>query len=211
MDITQLYQDALRMLFLLDEAGSPPAVGDGVPTDAVAVIESEVKLQKLHFWMRNPDYLAAEILTRVKDGDLDASWLDTAEELIVGDEPDLRSYPMMRWKFGAFEPLDNAFAILVTAGLARTVRSPLGKGQRDFYLLSLGRMKAAEIVGDIPDLGWYPARAELVAAVAGGATGNQLRQRQYEVAEYAQTSWNDRIASVVDLVREDLQRLRAAS
>jgi hypothetical protein len=210
LDLTQLYQDALRMLFLLDAAGLPPGSGDDVPVGAVTVIESEVKVQKLHFWMRNPDYLAAEILTRIRDGALDKSWLDTAELLIEGDEPDLRRYPMMRYKFGAFEPLDDAFAILVTAGLARTVRSAV-KGQRDFYLLDLGRTKATEIVHDIPDLVWYPDRAKLVAEVAGDASGSKLRDRQYEVAEYAQTAWNNRIASIVDLVREEVQQMRAAS
>lgn len=211
MEVAQIYQDALRLLFLMVAAGVAPDDGEDVPEGGVAVIESEVKVQKLHFWMRNPDYLAAEILRRVEAKDLDRGWLDTVEELIESDEPDLRRYPMLRFRFGAFEPIDDAFAVLVAAGLARTVRSSVGSGQRDFYLLELGRAKASEIVDLIPDLDWYPRRAATVAAVAGNATGNQLRLRQYEIAEYAQTSWNNQISSIVDLVRDDLTRLRAAS
>ncbi|MEW1751007.1 hypothetical protein [Streptomyces angustmyceticus] len=32
------------------------------PKDAVAVLRAEGRLQKLDFWLRNPDYLADELL-----------------------------------------------------------------------------------------------------------------------------------------------------
>jgi hypothetical protein len=67
----------------------------------VLAVRSELRLQALDFWLRNPDYLADELVTEVKAGRLDDSHLAVASALLDDPEPSLRHYPMPRWLFGA--------------------------------------------------------------------------------------------------------------
>lgn len=210
LDVEAL-QSAIRMLFLLDRCGEPPAPGShAAAVGAVAVITAEKKLQALHFWMRNPDYLAYEILSRVEAGDLDDGWVGRAEELLDGDEPELRLYPMLRHRFGAFEPIDDSFSYLAAAGLAECHRAGVaGQVQRtDLYLLAAGRQTAIAICEDYPDLRWYADRADLVAAVGQNLSGNAAKERQYALTEYAETQLGNRIQPIGDLVRVKLEALR---
>lgn len=150
LDVDSL-QGALRMLFLLDRCGEAPAPGShAAAVGAVAVITAEKKLQALHFWMRNPDYLAYELLCRVEANELDNTWIAKAEELLDSQEPELRLYPMLRHRFGAFEPIDDSFSYLAAAGLAECHRSG-GPGQvqrTDLYLLPAGREAANKILSN---------------------------------------------------------------
>ena len=208
---TEALQGAIRMLFLLDRCGHAPAAKSHAESaGAVAVITAEKKLQALHFWMRNGDYLAYEILRRIEAGEFDANWLDKAEELLDGAEPELRQYPMLRHRFGAFEPIDDSFAYLAAAGLAQCHRtgSP-GQVQRtDLYLLSAGRETAKRILEEEPDMQWYGDRADLVAAVGATLSGNAAKERQYELSQYAQTALGDRIQPIDDIARAKLAQLR---
>ena len=53
-------RDAVRILFVIAKAGEP--VKKTAPAGTRVVIHAEKRLQALDFWMRNPDYLASEIL-----------------------------------------------------------------------------------------------------------------------------------------------------
>lgn len=212
MDVATL-QGALRLLFLLGAGGVPVRDGAHVPPNAVKVVRSEKRLQAMDFWMRNPDYLAAEILVLVESDDFPSSDVTIAEELVAGDEPDLRRYPMVRYLFGAFEPVDDAFSLLVTPGLATRRRTgrPDGRKSSFFYLLQAGADATVKIISDDPDLGWYQDRAELVARVAGTDSGNKLKLRQYAHLDYAVTQVGTRFSPITEVVRQRLADLRASS
>src|SRR3954469_6691003 len=92
-------QHAIRLLVLLDGCGESVVQGD--PGGCVAVIRAELRLQALDFWLRNPDYLAGELLTMVEAGALDTDeYLPVVEGLLNNPEPDLHWYPMPRWHHG---------------------------------------------------------------------------------------------------------------
>lgn len=189
-------------------------MSDDCPVEgATRVVQSEKRLQALDFWMRNPDYLAAEILALIEAGSWGREEAEIAQRLLLDGEPDLRRYPMVRWHFGAYEPLDDSFAHLVTAGLAvcRRVGDVGGRRQSRFYLLEDGAAAADKIVTEEPDLTWYSERATLVARVAGGDTGNALKARQYAHLEYAETQIGSRFAAITDVVRDRLAALGLAS
>ena len=213
MDVSVL-QGALRLLFLLDRAGSAPVAGSpAAKAGVVAVIEAEKKLQALHFWMRNPDYLGLEILDLIQEGKPQGLTVMDAEALLAGDEPDLRLYPMLRNLYGAFEPLDDSMSHLVSVGLAlcrRTRDSAVANPRIDYWLLPDGRATAAKIVADHPALRWYADRADLVAVVAGTDSGNRLKGRHYLVPAYADTPIGQIIPPVVDLVRARLAEMKGA-
>ena len=115
-------QDAVRILMLIDKAAEPIdgaalAASDPPLATAVGVVRTQVRLQKLDFWVRNPDYLANELLNDYEDGDKDPTLLQIAGEILDSEEPELRRYPMLRYLFGAYEDLEDALSILRQADL----------------------------------------------------------------------------------------------
>ncbi|MCK9912893.1 hypothetical protein MXD81_27310, partial [Microbacteriaceae bacterium K1510] len=61
--------------------------------------------------MRYPDYLAAELLDRFDQEKLVEDF-ELADWIMSSEEPDIRRLPMIRYFFGAFDPIDNAISIL---------------------------------------------------------------------------------------------------
>lgn len=104
-------RDAVRLLFILDRAGEP--VGRNAPDGAVKVIEAEMRVQAIDFWIRSPDYLAWELMEQYEQsGKSDEVYLQQAEMVMSGEEPELRRLGMLRYLFGAYEALDDAMATL---------------------------------------------------------------------------------------------------
>ncbi|GAA3309975.1 hypothetical protein [Nonomuraea dietziae] len=204
----------MRLLFILDRCGEPvDANQDSVPSGAVCVLRGQKRLQALDFWLRNPDYLADELLAQIENGSAEdvEDALIRATTLMAGDEPDLSRYPMIRWRFGAWEPLDDALSLLVAHGLISVV--PIGAppsqiDRWDYYLLEAGRDLAAELRAEAPDLRWYDERVTTVVMVAGDRSGNQLKEIQYKQAEYERTAWRTSIDSITERVRGRLERLK---
>lgn len=202
-------QHAIRLLVLLDGCGEETIQSD--PPNCVAVIRAESRLQALDFWLRNPDYLASELLTMVENDELNSDkYLPVIEELLESPEPDLRWYPMPRWHYGAYEAIDDAFSILSTYGLAQVRRTGnLNKTARsEFFLTKAGRVAAENLRTD-KVLSWYTTQVELVARVAGTDDGNKLKKRQYQQAEYARTELGSNIAPIRDVVCERLNKIKA--
>ncbi|WP_090957217.1 hypothetical protein [Arthrobacter sp. ov118] len=205
---TSVYQDAVRLLLLINAAAEDLSgpIPEGAPANAVAVLRSQVLLQKLDFWLRNPDYLADELISRFeRDGNADD--LDLARQILESEEPEVRSYQMLRHLFGAYEPLDEALAVLRTPGLV--VRRRQGKAahtsQHDYYLTAAGRSAARAIVETVPDLAYYVERARLVVDLAGGRRGSALRDIQYLQVEYADAALGTHIAGIADRARSRLK------
>lgn len=197
-------QHAIRVLVLIDTCGD--AVADSDQSGFVKVVGSELRLQALDFWLRNPDYLADQLITKVADRELDADiYLPLAQNLLDGSEPNLHWYPMPKWLRGAYEALDDAFSMLQSYGLAEVRRkgNPPQSHRNEFFLTAAGVAAAAELATD-PILSWYCHQAKLVDLVAGSDKGSRLKERQYEQAEYAQTQLGLRIASIAPAVRERL-------
>ena len=128
-------QDAVRLLLLLNTAAEPPSIPPPpeAPANVVGVVHTQVLLQKLDFWVRNPDYLADELLTRYEN-DGDKADLTLARQILDSDEPEVRSYPMLRYLFGAYEPLDEPLAVLATPGLVFARRR-----ESDTRILQMGK------------------------------------------------------------------------
>lgn len=202
-------QHAIRLLVILWACGGPVAAGD--PAGAVKVIRSELRLQALDFWLRNPDYLADQLVSKVVAGELSNNYVDVAAHLLEDPEPDLRWYPMPRWHFGAYEAIDDAFAVLEVYGLALLGR--LGgvaqAARSQFFLTTAGEAAVVDLAHE-PRLSWYTRQVELVALVAGSDLGSALKRRQYEQAEYARTELGVAIAPIADGVRDRLTKLQTA-
>jgi hypothetical protein len=185
----------VRLLMLLEHAhdDSMPAQG---PPGAFACVRGEQRLQAMDFWLRNPDYLAEELID-IGEERSDPSLVEAARRIVCDEEPDLRTYPMLRYRYGAWERLDDSMGLLRTYGLATDVRrGPQLQGRRDFFLLEVGHQAAVDLVHDIEPLRWYADRAALVRRVAGGEGGTELKLRQKLQEEYLVTEWHDHITSI---------------
>lgn len=204
-------QHALRILVLLDRTGDDVTEGD--PLTAVKVVRSELRLQAMDFWMRNPDYLADEVISQIEEKKLPGTYLRVARGLLEDPEPDLHYYPMPRWFYGAYEAIDDAMSLLQTYGLAVFRRSgePGTKSYRNqLFLTAVGADAVAELSADNV-LSWYTRQAELVAKVAGETIGSQLKDRQYQQATYAGTELALQIAPIAAYVRARLNGYEVAA
>ncbi|RIQ10844.1 hypothetical protein [Jiangella rhizosphaerae] len=198
-------QHAIRLLVLLRVCGDPTGGSD--PVGMVQVIRSERRLQALDFWLRNPDYLADELVTAVEDGHLGDDYLRVAERLLTDPEPAWHHYPMPKWFYGAYEEVDDAFAILQAYGLGLVRRRgvPPKPLRNQFFLTGLGAEKADELVEE-DVLSWYPRQAQLVHLVARGDSGTRLKDRQYAQEQYATAVWGTTIGSIREQVLQRLVR-----
>ena len=201
------------MLLLVDGAADPlpePPPDDPPLATAVGVVTGQLRLQKLDFWLRSPDFLADELLNEYERS-AESHLLELAGLILDSEEPEVRRYPMLRHHFGAYEPLDDALAVLRSAGLiVRRRRGRVGHTRRhDYYLLARGRDVARTLVAQAPSFGYYVRRVRLVLELADGRGGNQLRERQYLQSEYACAARGSRITSIAERVRVRLARLRA--
>jgi hypothetical protein len=200
-------QDAVRLLMLLHLAADS-LMAEPAPEDAEACVAGEMRLQAMDFWLRNPDYLAWELLDVAEQRGNSALIAEAARIMSAEEEPDLRTVPMLRWRHGAWERLDDRLSLLAAYGLASDVRRGVSLGgRRDLYLLAEGRRAAIDLLVRIPELSWYADRARLVRLVAGDAGGDELKARQKAVWEYRDTRWNDRIAGIRPKVLKRLAEL----
>ncbi|MFI6309735.1 hypothetical protein ACIBEK_06285 [Nocardia fusca] len=210
--VTSREQDAVRLLLLIDGAAESlpePITDDPALVSAMGVVQGQLRLQKLDFWVRNPDFLADELLNDFEIS-RERRLLDLAGQILDSEEPEVRRYPMLRHHFGAYEPLDEALAVLRSAGLVvRRRRGTVDRTRRhDYYLLERGREVARAVIAEAPPFRYFVDRVALVLDLADGRGGNELKKRQYLQPEYATAESGSQIGSISARARERLDRLR---
>ncbi|MEV0082874.1 hypothetical protein [Saccharopolyspora sp. NPDC050642] len=201
----------MRLLLLIAAASDTPSDEDGdVAGEAVGVVRGQLRLQKLDFWVRYPDYLANELMNEYEKAPDEPYLLVLAGDILDSEEPDLRRLPMLRHRFGAFERLDDVLAPLVEKGLVR--KSQLVNHERvtehRYWLTVRGREVADTMLDEAPAVKWYRERTQLVVRLSDGLGGEQLKRRQYLVRDYADTPWNSHIPPITEKARARLAQLR---
>lgn len=187
-------QDAMRLLFLLVYGAK--LVSDN-PDGYVAVFEGKTRLHALDFWVRYPDFLAHELLNLYDETANDA-YLQAAKQIFEDQEPDIRTIPMSRYRFGAFESLTEVLSILISKGLVYQQGTKVdGKiMEYQFMITQLAKDLVSKISQDFPVLLWYDQRVHLVLQVAGDLGGTALKEKQYQHLQYAQTQLGTVISSI---------------
>jgi len=196
-------QTAARLLILLNSLGLEVGQSCDVP-DAVRVIRSLTRLEKLDFWLRNPDYLADELMTEFEAGRLPDTLVRNHVARMLGDLADGHHYPMIRYHFGAYEVVDNALAKLRSIGLIAHRRDvEAGEHARhDYYLLRSGVDHAERMHAELPELNWYAQQAEAIGCLAESVQGASARSRQYEQPEYRGARIGSEIPPIFDRARQ---------
>jgi hypothetical protein len=113
---TSIYQDAIRLLFIL--VNGSENYNNELDSSIKGIFRGKARLYAMDFWVRYPDYFAYELLSKYEETN-DIRFLGIAERIFDEDEPDLRNIPMIRFLFGAYEKLDNTLSILVSKGLTK--------------------------------------------------------------------------------------------
>lgn len=196
-------QSAARFLILLDKLGTPISGTPALPT-AVRQLSSLTKLEKLDFWVRNPDYLAGELLTEYEEGNRTAAEVGPhVLRMLTGAAPSLHAYRMSRHLYGAYERVDNPMAILKSYGHVahRRLDDSNPKSRRDYFLLERGAAALDRLRIEVPSLSWYDDQAAAILLLSDISTGAETRRRQYLQPEYKGTSNGDVIPDIIDRVR----------
>lgn len=204
------HRDAIRILFILNAGGVP--LTDPDDATVAKIFKGEARLHAFDFWMRNPDYLAGELLDAYETTS-DIRYRQAAEAIFESDEPDLRRVPMIRYLFGAYERLDDALSLLRSRDLVRItgIKGKLKVHETDFILTVRGVDVCSTAVAQEPVLEWYARRSTLVAEVAGARGGGALKEKQYEQATYAQTQLGGIIPPIGPEVQRRLLQLKQAA
>lgn len=204
------HRDAIRILFILNAGGTP--FSDPNDSMVAKIFRGEARLHAFDFWMRNPDYLASELLDAYETTG-DVKHRQAAEAIFDNDEPDLRRVPMIRYLFGAYERLDDALSLLRSRDLVRItgIKGKTKVHETDFILTVRGVDVCANAVVIEPVLEWYASRSALVAGIAGARGGSALKAKQYEQAAYAQTQLGGIIPPIGPEVQKRLNQLKQAA
>jgi hypothetical protein len=196
-------QTAARLLLIIDKLGVP-VEADCPVAGATKVVKSLTRLEKLDFWMRNPDYLADELMTEFADKRLSLQVAQPAVSRMLSIVADDYHYPMMRFKYGAYEPVDNAISILKSTGLVAHRRGA-NSGERarhDYFLLSAGEQAVAELRLAVTASRWYDLQADAIAFLDESIKGSDARKRQYLQPEYNGAALGSDIPTIFSRARD---------
>jgi hypothetical protein len=208
------YRSRLRILFILNFFSKP--YRNVNEPNRVKIFETEVRIQKIDFLLRNPDYLAYEILSLIKEGKLkkDGEVKTIVENIFKNNEPIIRKQEMERFFFGAFEDLDDIIAFLKAFGFIEfeSEKNVAGKiiGKK-YFLTKFGKERISKGISEIPSIEWYEARCELIYRFFGSMSGNELKIRQYQIKKYKDTPLNQYIEGIEDETKNMYQEMYGES
>ena len=199
----QYYRSAIRLLFLIVHGASKATAPLNAQHDSV--FSGATRLHALDFWVRYPDYLAQELITRY-EATRNKADLDMAANILTTGEPELRNVPKVRYLFGAYERLDQPLAILKARDLVqpRSRKLPNNFDEYEYWSGPKARTLLDDAVKAVPLLSWYRDRTILVLDIASNDGGEALKARQKLQMEYLQAKYRTDIPMIADRVRARL-------
>lgn len=204
-DETKKYKDRFRVFLILYIFSEP--FNDEDKPNFKKVFESEMRIQKLDFLFRYPDYLCHELLLLAKnDNDLKSEVKDIVKDIYANDEPIIRKEEMLRFFFGAYEDIDNIIAFLKSVNFIHfesKKRTDLKTATKKYYITDTAISKFNEGIENLPALKWYINRCELIKKYFGNLSATQLKISQYQVKQYSNTSFNEYIGNINEQVKRE--------
>lgn len=212
--IDKSYRDKLRILLILYFFSDELKQTEGENPNHVKVFKSEVRIQKIDFLIRYPDYLCFELLNLLENNQFTHSREDIKKHIkniFNTNEPEIRREDMLRYFFGAYEEIDHIIAFFVSCGFIeyKSRKSVSGKVyDKTYYLTKLSIEKIEnEILVDLEKAKWYAERCKLIKTYFGDLTGTELKIRQYEHEEYRTTPINEYIRGIQKNVKDKFYQI----
>ena len=202
IDKIRSYKDRLRIFLILFSFAEE--YSDKLRPSYKKLFKSEVKIQKIDFLLRNPDYLAYELLNIAKK-DLQSKneIKQIVNDIFRNNEPEIRRLEMERFFFGAYEDIDDVIGFLKSIGFidfSSKKSADLKTIEKHYYITDLAINKFETAISQLPSLKWYVDRCALIKKFFGDLTGTQLKVAQYQIEEYRDTSYKNYIRSIKDTV-----------
>lgn len=200
------YRDRFRILLIIYSFGEQ--TGDA---EFPLVFYSEIKIQAIDFFIRNPDHLALQLLSLAEEGTKDPAAIKPIVKKIYRDgEPEIRRVEMEKFFYGAFEDIDDIIAFLYSRGLVKyesKLRTNQTVAEKHYYITAKANTIIEKARSSISAAKWYFNRCEIIKVYLGDAKGTELKARQYQVEEYSTTPYKDKIQGVDEYVYEKFQAL----
>lgn len=195
------YQSRIRVLLILYFFSIP--YEDKEHENRKTLFETEVRIQKIDFLIRNPDYLAYELLSLVQEGKVEdkKEVKNIVGGMFLDKEPLIRKNEMERFFFGAYEDLDDVIAFLKAFDFIEYESGKNVAGQvfgKKYYITSSGVDRIENGVKDVGSIAWYVRRCKLIKKFFGEMSGSDLKVRQYQIEKYRDTPLNQYIESIVE-------------
>lgn len=205
------YKDRLRILLILYFFGEP--LNDPTRPDAVRIFRTETRIQKIDFLIRNPDYLAYELLLIARSELSKQGEIKTiVKEIFSNQEPTLRRMEMERFFFGAYEDIDDVILFLKSIGFIQfssKKSSDFKTIDKQYFVTAVAEQKILVNLNDLPKIQWYLDRCRMIHHYFGDLSGSQLKIAQYQIDEYRNTSYKDFIGDVENLTKTEFTTLYA--
>lgn len=203
-DDIRKYKDRIR-IFLIIYFFSEPC-NDSEFSDCCRVLNTEVKIQKLDFLIRNPDYLCFMLLELCDQKDINKLEIkEIVGDIFRSDEPKIRRLEMEKFFFGAYEDIDEVISFLYSVGFIRFKmkrNSILKLAEKSFYITNFADEKMKTNLDDASYLKWYIDRCLLIRKYFGDYSGTQLKNIQYKIDRYRDTTYREYIQDIEELVEQ---------
>lgn len=201
-EIIKTHKDRIRILLILyyfSENFFEPT-----KPNLKKILTSEVRIQKLDFLLRNPDYLSFELLNLVKEGKQDRTEIKYIVKKIFRDkEPVLRRIDMEKFFFGAYEDIDDVIGFLTSIDFVEfssTRGLDLKTIDKKYFLTEKAITNIEKKMPTLTALNWYVERLKLIKRFFGHLSGSELKAMQYKVEEYESASWGNYISDIQEKV-----------
>jgi DNA-binding PadR family transcriptional regulator len=205
------YKDRLRILLILYFFGEP--FKDEIKPNSVRIFKTETRIQKIDFLIRNPDYLAFELLAIAKANPSSKSEIKSVvRDIFNKQEPVLRRMEMERFFFGAYEDIDDVISFLKSIGFiefSSKKSSDFKTIDKQYFITAMAEQKINNHLQQLPKLQWYADRCQLIHRYFGDLSGTQLKVAQYQIDEYRNTSYNKFIGDIEHLTKTQFLNLYA--
>ena len=195
------FRDRLRLIIILY------TFCERLDNNYYGVFRTEIKIQALDFLLRYPDFLSMELMD-LMDSDLsiDREEIKTViTSIYQNKEPDIRVEEMEKFFHGAYESIDDVIAYHVSVGFLKHESKKRIDGKtydKHYFITYECSNKITSNLRDIPAVGWYFDRCELIKKYFNRFSGTELKGRQYRYGEYSNISYKSHIQNINGKVKQ---------
>lgn len=208
-DKIRSYKDRLRIFLILYFFAED--YSDASNPSHKKLFKSEVRIQKIDFLLRNPDYLAYELLNIArKENTKSFEIKGIVKDIFKSNEPVIRRLEMERFFFGAYEDVDDVIGFLKSVDFidfSSKKSNDLKTIEKQYFITSTAINKMENNISTLVSLQWYVNRCLLIKKYFGDLTGTQLKVAQYQIDEYRDTTYKNYIGSIQGFVVDEFYKL----
>ncbi len=198
------YKDRIRIFVILYVFGR--TLDDPNNPQRKKRFDTEMRLQKIDFLLRYPDYFAFELLKLAEEGKANRDEIKKIVRSILDErEPELRRHEMQRFFFGSYEDIDDVIAFLKSVDFVEFSSEKaldMKTINKIYFVTKQGVDRLEGMIDTLPLIGWYVERAELIKRFFGMKSAAELKRMQYLLDEIKSAGYRESIAGITHRVEQ---------